>query len=144
MRMPPRGSAVLILRGCEADRKPRRRTRAGEAGQTDESPRRSSALPGARGPPLIVRGMSVVRSLVLFILAAFAEIGGAWLVWQVVREQREVAWVGAGVAALGAYGVVATLQDPPAIRAHPCCLWRHFPARSHGGFSSTGPARPLR
>jgi small multidrug resistance family-3 protein len=57
--------------------------------------------------------MSVVRSLALFILAALAEIGGAWLVWQGVREHRGVAWVGAGVAALGAYGFVATLQDDP-------------------------------
>jgi len=55
--------------------------------------------------------MSVLRSVALFVLAAFAEIGGAWLVWQGVREQRGVAWVGAGIAALGAYGFVATLQD---------------------------------
>ncbi len=55
--------------------------------------------------------MSVVRSLALFVLAAFAEIGGAWLVWQGVREHRGVAWIGAGIVALGAYGFVATLQD---------------------------------
>ena len=57
--------------------------------------------------------MSIVRSLLLFALAAAAEIGGAWLVWQGVREHRGVAFVGAGVAALGAYGFVATLQDDP-------------------------------
>ncbi len=55
--------------------------------------------------------MGVARSMLLFALAAVAEIGGAWLVWQGVREQRGVAFVGAGVAALGAYGFVATLQD---------------------------------
>ena len=55
--------------------------------------------------------MSVLRSLVLFVLAAVAEIGGAWLVWQGVREHRGLVWVGAGIAALGAYGFVATLQD---------------------------------
>jgi small multidrug resistance family-3 protein len=54
--------------------------------------------------------MTVARSLVLFALAAIAEIGGAWLVWQGVREHRGWAWVGAGVIALGVYGVVATLQ----------------------------------
>nr|WP_219910724.1 YnfA family protein [Saccharothrix carnea] len=54
--------------------------------------------------------MAVVRSLVLFALAAFAEIGGAWLVWQGVREHRGLLWIGAGVAALGLYGFVATLQ----------------------------------
>ena len=55
--------------------------------------------------------MSVVRSLALFVVAAVAEIGGAWLVWQGVREDRGVAFIGAGVAALGAYGFVATLQS---------------------------------
>ncbi len=55
--------------------------------------------------------MSVLRSLALFVVAAVAEIGGAWLVWQGVREHRGVAWIGAGIVALGAYGFVATLQD---------------------------------
>jgi small multidrug resistance family-3 protein len=55
--------------------------------------------------------VSVARAIVLFAVAALAEIGGAWLVWQGVREHRGVAWIGAGVAALAAYGFVATLQD---------------------------------
>lgn len=55
--------------------------------------------------------MGVAKSLVLFFLAAVAEIGGAWLVWQGVREYRGLVWIGAGIAALGAYGFVATLQD---------------------------------
>ena len=54
--------------------------------------------------------MTVVRSVLLFVLAALAEIGGAWLVWQGVREHRGLGWVGAGVVALGVYGFVATLQ----------------------------------
>jgi small multidrug resistance family-3 protein len=54
--------------------------------------------------------MIIVRSIVLFLLAAFAEIGGAWLVWQGVRDQRGLLWIGAGVIALGLYGFVATLQ----------------------------------
>jgi small multidrug resistance family-3 protein len=57
--------------------------------------------------------MIVLRSIALFVLAAFAEIGGAWLVWQGVREHRGLAWIGAGVVALGAYGFVATLQPDP-------------------------------
>ena len=57
-----------------------------------------------------VTGMDVARVLGLFVVAALAEIGGAWLVWQGVREHRGLAWVGAGVVALGAYGFVATLQ----------------------------------
>ncbi len=55
--------------------------------------------------------MAVTRSLLLFALAALAEIGGAWLIWQGVREHRGVAFVGAGMVALAAYGFVATLQE---------------------------------
>lgn len=54
--------------------------------------------------------MSTARSVALFVLAALAEIGGAWLIWQGVREHRGLAWIGAGIAALAAYGFVATLQ----------------------------------
>jgi small multidrug resistance family-3 protein len=54
--------------------------------------------------------MTVTRSILLFILAAVAEIGGAWLISQGIREQRGSIWTGAGVVALGVYGFVATLQ----------------------------------
>ena len=54
--------------------------------------------------------MDTLRSIALFVAAAIAEIGGAWLVWQGVREHRGFLWVGAGVIALGIYGFVATLQ----------------------------------
>jgi len=57
--------------------------------------------------------MSVLRSILLFALAALAEIGGAWMVWQGVREHRGLAWIGAGIGALAAYGFVATFQDDP-------------------------------
>lgn len=54
--------------------------------------------------------MLIVRSIVLFAVAAVFEIGGAWLVWQGVREHRGWIWIGAGVIGLGLYGFVATLQ----------------------------------
>jgi small multidrug resistance family-3 protein len=54
--------------------------------------------------------VNIARSAPLFVLAALLEIGGAWLVWQGVREHRGWVWVGAGVVALGLYGFVATLQ----------------------------------
>jgi small multidrug resistance family-3 protein len=54
--------------------------------------------------------MTLAKSILLFIVAAFAEIGGAWLIWQGVREHRGLLWIGAGVIALGLYGFVATLQ----------------------------------
>ena len=57
--------------------------------------------------------VAVARSILLFILAAFAEIGGAWLVWQGWREHRGLWWIAAGMIALGAYGFAATFQPDP-------------------------------
>jgi small multidrug resistance family-3 protein len=57
--------------------------------------------------------MIVLRSILLFVLAAIAEIGGAWLVWQGVRGNRGLGFIGAGVIALGVYGFVATFQTDP-------------------------------
>ncbi len=54
--------------------------------------------------------MTILRIALLFVLAAVAEIGGAWLIWQAVREGRPWWWAGLGIMALGAYGFVATLQ----------------------------------
>ena len=54
--------------------------------------------------------MTVAKSVLLLCLAGLAEIGGAWLVWQGVRENRGLAWMGAGVIALGLYGFIITLQ----------------------------------
>jgi small multidrug resistance family-3 protein len=57
--------------------------------------------------------VTVTRSVALFVLAAVAEIGGAWLVWQGWREHRGPWWIAAGIIALGAYGFVATFQPDP-------------------------------
>lgn len=57
--------------------------------------------------------MTILRSLGLFTLAAIAEIGGAWLIWQGVRQRRGLIYIGAGVVALGLYGFFATLQPSP-------------------------------
>ncbi|MCU1530722.1 MAG: hypothetical protein JWO49_293 [Arthrobacter sp.] len=75
-------------------------------------------LPGHRrgkprltGPPLCDDGsVTIAKTVLLFVLAAGAEIGGAWLVWQAVREGKDWWWAGLGVLALGLYGFVATLQ----------------------------------
>lgn len=60
----------------------------------------------SRHPEVVMVG----KSIALFVLAAVLEIGGAWLVWQGVREHRGWIWMGAGVIALGAYGFVAAFQ----------------------------------
>src|SRR5919201_3214321 len=55
----------------------------------------------------------VIRSIALFAAAAVAEIGGAYLVWQGLREGRGWAFVVLGGLALFAYGFVATFQTDP-------------------------------
>lgn len=74
---------------------------------TDPSKWSSATLLADRLP---FDAVDTLRSIALFIAAAIAEIGGAWLVWQGVREHRGAIWIGAGVIALGIYGFVATLQ----------------------------------
>ena len=52
----------------------------------------------------------VGRSIALFIAAAIAEIGGAYLIWIAVREGKSV-WVGLlGGVILALYGFVAAHQ----------------------------------
>jgi small multidrug resistance family-3 protein len=50
------------------------------------------------------------RSVALFIAAALAEIGGAYLVWIGLREHKGALFVALGVLSLAVYGVVATYQ----------------------------------
>ena len=50
------------------------------------------------------------KSIVLFVAAAIAEIGGAYLVWIGLREGKGALCVALGVIALGIYGVVAAQQ----------------------------------
>ncbi len=54
--------------------------------------------------------MSIAKTAILFALAAVAEIGGAWLIWQAVREGKAWWWAGLGIVALGAYGFIAAMQ----------------------------------
>jgi len=61
----------------------------------------------------MVAVVTVARSLLLFALAALAEIGGAWLIWQGWREHRGLWWIAGGIIALGVYGFVATFQPDP-------------------------------
>ena len=50
------------------------------------------------------------RSIALFLVAALAEIGGAYLIWVGIKEHRGVAFIALGAMALTAYGVVAAFQ----------------------------------
>lgn len=50
------------------------------------------------------------RSVALFVAAAIAEIGGAYLIWIGLREGKGAWPVVLGGLALAAYGVIASLQ----------------------------------
>ena len=53
---------------------------------------------------------AVLKSILLFILAGLCEIGGGYLVWLWLRDNKPW-WLGViGLIVLGLYGVVATLQ----------------------------------
>ena len=52
----------------------------------------------------------VVRSVLLFILAGFAEIGGGYLVWQWMRSDWSVVGLVLGAMILVAYGLIPPLQ----------------------------------
>jgi hypothetical protein len=56
--------------------------------------------------------MTVARSIALFLLAALAEIGGAWLIWQGWREHRGMLWIAAGLVALSASRSSCTPRAP--------------------------------
>ena len=55
--------------------------------------------------------MEVLRSIPIFILAGFCEIGGGYLIWLWLKDGKPL-WFGlAGGIILALYGVVATLQN---------------------------------
>jgi small multidrug resistance family-3 protein len=53
------------------------------------------------------------RSMALFVAAAIAEIGGAYLVWKGIREDKGWLLAALGALALAGYGFVATFQTDP-------------------------------
>lgn len=57
--------------------------------------------------------MPLLKSLLYFVLAGLAEIGGGYLVWLWLREGRGLLYGLAGFAVLGLYGVIPTLQPAP-------------------------------
>ena len=54
--------------------------------------------------------IQIIQSLIFFILAGLCEIGGGYLVWLWLREDKS-AWLGVlGGAVLVLYGIIPTLQ----------------------------------
>ena len=54
--------------------------------------------------------MAILKSLFIFILAGLCEIGGGYLIWQCLKEDKPW-WYGvAGGVILALYGIIATWQ----------------------------------
>ena len=54
--------------------------------------------------------MLIIKSLLIFLLAGICEIGGGYLVWLWLKEDKPL-WIGLlGGLTLALYGVVATFQ----------------------------------
>ena len=50
------------------------------------------------------------KSILLFAAAALAEIGGAYLVWIALKDDKGLMVAAVGIVALGLYGVIAAQQ----------------------------------
>ena len=59
---------------------------------------------------MIVDGMALVRSLLLFVVTAAIELSGVWLLWRALRGGGGVRVGAAGGCLLIGYGLLATLQ----------------------------------
>ncbi|GLB62114.1 MULTISPECIES: YnfA family protein [Bacillaceae] len=55
----------------------------------------------------------MIYTIVLFIFAGFAEIGGGYLIWLWLREGKPFYWGAFGGLALALYGIIATFQTFP-------------------------------
>lgn len=54
--------------------------------------------------------METIKSLGYFLLAGLFEIGGGYLIWLWLREDKGIAYALLGAAILVLYGVIPTLQ----------------------------------
>ena len=56
------------------------------------------------------KGIQVIITTILFIVAGLCEIGGGWFIWQVIREGKPVYWLLIGFFLLSLYGIIACFQ----------------------------------
>jgi len=68
---------------------------------------------------------TIALSILLFIVAGLLEVGGGWLVWQTVREDKQWTYAAAGVIALIGYGFVPCLQ-PTSDFGRVCAIYGGF------------------
>jgi small multidrug resistance family-3 protein len=54
--------------------------------------------------------VTIVQAIALFLVAGVAEIGGGWLVWKSIRDDKPWWWAFIGSIVLVVYGFLPTLQ----------------------------------
>ena len=57
-----------------------------------------------------MNNLNLIKSIVYFIIAGLFEIGGGYLIWLWLREEKPVIYGLAGAVILMLYGVIPTLQ----------------------------------
>ena len=67
-------------------------------------------IPAVLKSSIVWTPQTIALSILLFIAAGLLEVGGGWLVWQTVRENKNWTFAAAGVVALIGYGFVPCLQ----------------------------------
>ncbi|MBD1909800.1 MULTISPECIES: YnfA family protein [unclassified Leptolyngbya] len=55
--------------------------------------------------------MTLVNSLIYFVLAGLCEIGGGYLIWLWIKEARDLRYALIGGVLLFLYGIIPTLQS---------------------------------
>ena len=69
-----------------------------------------AVIPAVLKSSIVWTPQTIALSILLFIAAGLLEVGGGWLVWQAVRENKNWTFAAAGVVALIGYGFVPCLQ----------------------------------
>ena len=64
--------------------------------------------------------MIILKSIAFFILAGLCEIGGGYLIWLYIREDKSLWYAICGIAVLALYGIIATLQPENFARVDNC------------------------
>ncbi|MDN4527013.1 YnfA family protein [Fictibacillus fluitans] len=54
-----------------------------------------------------------MKAVILFLLAGLAEIGGGYLVWLTIKENKPIGYAIAGSLILVLYGIIPALQSFP-------------------------------
>ncbi len=87
--------------------------------KAEDSPLPSSSRRQLAGENLVGGGggndfrwtpLKILQATVIFVLAGIAEIGGGWLVWKAVRENKPWWWAVVGSAVMVVYAFLPTLQ----------------------------------